>query len=118
MNQYEQIQVYFMDEWVNTVHKTRADILEEAKIFGDGKLRKMKIGSSWFDWDTFYYLDSVGCFVIFRGVSSFHKELFSKKLRRMSGNKNINGESIVKTKKEITTDNILKTKIKTKSVTN
>ena len=87
---YMGIQTYFHDEWVNTKHKTVKDIEKEAKKFGGGIVKKLYLGSSWFEHDTFYYTDDMGHTFLFRGITRGDEEyLKNKRTIITEGNKNV-----------------------------
>ena len=92
------IQTYHMDEWVNTSHKTLDDLRAEATTFGDGELKKMYLGSSWFEHETYYYLDNMGHTFLFRVIDSFNKEYWKEEApkRVKSGNKFMSFDTVEK----------------------
>ena len=98
---YIQIQNYFHDEWVPSKHKDMKGVSEEAKKFGDGDgLHCMPIGSSWFENDTYYYMDKMGHFVLFRGIDEFNKEyVIDKPVSKIKGNENFVIETVDKNDK-------------------
>jgi hypothetical protein len=91
--EYICIQTYFQDEWLNTDYKSIGDIEKEAKKFGDGKVKKMYISSSWFEHDTYYYVDNMGHTCLFRGLTSMKKDYMKdNKTRTKTGNSILNYE--------------------------
>ena len=70
------IQFYFQDEWVNTRH-TLESLEKEAKECG-GKLLRMYLGTSFFEHDTYYYMDCMGHTFLFRIIDESNKEYFEK----------------------------------------
>lgn len=87
-SKYIGVQVYFQDEWVNTKHKNIEDLRNEATKFGDGDVIQIIIGSSWFEHDTYYYVDRCGHHTLFRGITDYNSDYWykNKKVHKKTGN--------------------------------
>jgi hypothetical protein len=93
---YLGFQTYFNDEWINTRHKTLKSLEKEARTFGNGTpLYKFTLGGSWFEDDVYCYTDSCGHNFLYRGITSFEKELLENttKTQNLYGNSNVRMES-------------------------
>ena len=89
---YVGYQIYYGDEWCNTYYTKYSELEAEAKL-AKGKLKHMYLGDSYnFEHDTFYYIDSMGHTVLFRGITEWNSELITKQSKYV---KSIIGTNIV-----------------------